>query len=191
MRADEFCRRCFDLIGKPYSQIDCIGVVRTAAGIRCQGTNWLWRSYDSRGKYQYLIERLDRAPELSEVRDGLLVFRIAWNEKPSGYDDRPNCYHVGVIYGAKVIQSQEKSGVYMKDYNPGEWQGAGWLKMIEPTPCTDQGAHDVGGTADAVRPNPNIPFTDILEDPQEKTIDDKIDDIYQMVKSLYDKVFPD
>lgn len=183
MRADEFCRRCFDLIGKPYSQIDCIGVVRTAAGIRCQGTNWLWRSYNSRGKYQYLIERLDRAPELSEIRDGLLVFRIAWNETPKGYDDRPNCYHVGVIYGSKVIQSQEKTGVHIKDYNPGEWQGAGWLKMIEPTPS--------GGTADAVRPNPDIPFSDILEDPLEKTIDDKIDEIYQMVKSLYDKVFPD
>lgn len=190
MRADDFCRRCFDLIGKPYTQIDCIGVVRTAAGIRCQGTNWLWRSYNSRGKYQYLIERLDRAPELSEIRDGLLVFRIAWYEKPSGYDDRPNCYHVGVIYGGKVIQSQEKSGVYMKDYNPGEWQGAGWLKMIEPTPN--------GGTADAVRPNTDhaahdsdLPFTDTVEDPSEKTIDDKINEIYQMVKSLYDKVFPD
>lgn len=174
MRADEFCRRCFDLIGKPYSQIDCIGVVRTAAGIRCQGTNWLWRSYESRGKYQYLIERLDRAPELSEIRDGLLVFRIAWYEKPVGYDDRPNCYHVGVIYGSKVIQSQEKTGVYMKDYNPGEWQGAGWLKMIEPIPI------------DTIT---DIPFSDIHEDG--KTIDDKIDDIYQMVKSLYDKVFPD
>lgn len=173
MRADDFCRRCYDLIGRPYSEIDCIGLVRTAAGIRCQGTNWLWRSYDSRGKYQYLIERLDRAPELSEVRDGLLVFRIAWNETPKGYDDRPNCYHVGVIYGSKVIQSQEKTGVSIRDYDPAQWHGAGWLKMIDPIPTMI----------------PDIPFTDIHEDG--KTIDDKIDEIYQMVKSLFDKAFPD
>lgn len=175
MRADDFCRRCYDLIGRPYSEIDCIGIVRTAAGIRCQGTNWLWRSYDSRGKYQYLIERLDRAPKWSEIRDGLLVFRIAWNETPKGYDDKPNCYHVGVIYGSKVIQSQEKTGVSIKDYDPAQWQGAGWLKMIEPLPPMVS----------------DIPFSDINEDPSTKTIDDKIDEIYQMVKSLFDKAFPD
>lgn len=131
MTNEVFCDRVQSLIGLPYSECDCIGVVRRAAGIRCQGTNWLWRSYESAGKYRYLAERATTAPAQDSAINGQLVFRIKWDEKPRGYDDRPNCHHVGVIIGNDVIQSNEKTGVCRKKYNPAEWDGCGWLKFID------------------------------------------------------------
>ena len=131
MKNDEFTERVLQLIGLPYSECDCIGVVRRAAGIRCQGTNWLWRSFESVGKYRYLLDRQSSAPAKNDAINGQLVFRIRWNEYPKGYTDKPNCHHVGVIVNKDVIQSTEKSGVCRKPYNPDEWNGAGWLKFID------------------------------------------------------------
>lgn len=127
----EFVGNAAALIGTPYAECDCIGVVRRAAGIRCQGTNWLWRSIDNAGKYRYLLHRLERAPTEAELRDGMLVFRLAWNEKPPGYDDKPNCFHVGIIAGADVIQSGVKNGVTRTPYHIDDWQGCGWLRQID------------------------------------------------------------
>ena len=176
MTPEEFVRNAERLIGMSYSECDCIGVVRRAAGIRCQGTNWLWRSYESSGKYQYLIDRFSTAVPADEAPTGLLVFRIKWNEVPRGYNDRPNCHHVGIIDGKDVIQSQESKGVYRKRYVPSEWQGAGWLKFID--------YHQIG-----------LPFTD------ESTVEDEQDygnrqgqsypSCYEMVKALYDKFIID
>jgi len=167
--ANEFCRRAEELIGRPYSEIDCIGVVRIAANIRCQGTNWLWRSYENSGKYRYLIERMERPPLKRETRNGLLVFRVNWNFIPSGYNDKPNCYHVGIISGENVIQSQEKQGVNIKPYNYEEWDACGWLKQITPDTVTDEPNYDTE--------------TDMQ-------LEEKIDRIYMMVKELYNRYTP-
>lgn len=133
MTVDAFCSRAEKLVGTPYSQIDCIGVVRLSAGIRCQGTNWLWRSYDNSGKYRYLIDRMERPPTEREARPGLLVFRIDWGAIPKGYTDKPNCYHVGIITINKdVIESSSVEGsVIKKPYSLDEWSGCGWLRQID------------------------------------------------------------
>lgn len=169
MTANEFCKRAVDLIGRPYSEIDCIGVVRVAANIRCQGTNWLWRSYKNSGKYKYLVERMERPPLLNELRNGLLVFRVNWNCIPTGYNDTPNCYHVGVIYGEQVIQSQTKQGVNIKPYDCNEWDACGWLKQITPDTVTDEPGYDTETNMQ---------------------IEEKIDSIYVMVKELYNRYSP-
>lgn len=131
MENKQFCQNVLSLIGQPYSQTDCIGVVRKAAGIRCQGTNWLWRSYLTKGKYQYLTQRLERPPLQHELKNGMLVFRIKWDQVPKGYSDRPNCHHVGVVIDGNVIQSNESTGVNRKPYSVNEWDGCGWLKFID------------------------------------------------------------
>ena len=137
MKNDEFCANVLKQIGDPYSITDCIGLIRKAAGIRCQGTNWLWRSYLSSGKYQYLTQRLDRPPALHELKNGLLVFRVQWDRIPKGYSDKPNCYHVGVIIGRDVVQSQERAGVNKSPYMIDQWNACGWLKQIEPPENTE------------------------------------------------------
>lgn len=132
MTSEEFVKNAIRLIGMPYSTIDCIGVVRTAAGIKCQGTNWLWRSHENSAKYRYLTERYNFPPSKDEVIDGLLVFRINWNQAPARYSDPPNCYHVGILTKNKtVIHSTQKYGVHEEDYNPSQWQGYGKLKQID------------------------------------------------------------
>lgn len=131
MTNEEFCENVLSLIGQPYTQTDCIGVVRKAAKIRCQGTNWLWRSYTASGKYKYLVERDKSIPAVQNAINGTLVFRIKWGEVPPGYTDKPNCYHVGVIIDGDVIQSNPSTGVYRSAYIPSKWDGSGWLKQIE------------------------------------------------------------
>lgn len=130
MTGEEFARNAENLIGRRYSDVDCIGVVRLSANIRCSGTNWLWRSYHNSKKYQYLTERADIAPARSQVQDGLLVFRVRWGNVPEGYSDTPNCYHVGVIQGDTVIQSNPGPGVYKSPYKPEDWDACGMLKSI-------------------------------------------------------------
>lgn len=132
IEAKEFVEKARSFIGEPYSKMDCIAVVRKAAGISCKGTNWLWRSVDNSAKYRYLTKRgKDSTSEMGKIA-GLLVFRISWNQIPDGYDDKPNCYHVGILTGSgTVIQSQEKSGVTEKPYDPGQWQGYGYLKQVQ------------------------------------------------------------
>lgn len=127
----QFCENALTLIGQPYSVIDCIGVVRRSAGIACQGTNWLWRSYKNKSKYKYLKEREEGKVTSESYIDGLLVFKIKNDEVPNGYSDKPNCYHVGVLYDGNVIQSNPSTGVYMSKFNPSDWQGYGKLKQVD------------------------------------------------------------
>ena len=131
MTGSEFAENALELLGQDYNAIDCIGVVRLAAHIKCQGTNWLWRSFNFSKKYRYLVKRSDVAPTVLQLQDGLLVFRVNWNQIPSGYNDRPNCHHVGVIYGKDVIQSNSGKGVYRSTYNPNQRNACGELFDIE------------------------------------------------------------
>lgn len=174
MENKRFCENVLALIGQPYSQTDCIGVVRKAAGIRCQGTNWLWRSYNNSGKYRYLTERMERPPRLNEIKNGMLVFRIKWDQIPKGYDDKPNCHHVGVIIDGYVIQSNESTGVCRKPYNLNEWDGCGWLKFVEkPIP---------GGIPQSEKND--LPFTDPYTQPFELSD-------HEMIKAIYDHLIRD
>ena len=168
MENKRFCDNVLALIGQPYSQTDCIGVVRKAAGIRCQGTNWLWRSYLSKGKYQYLIQRLERPPRMHELKNGMLVFRIKWDQIPKGYSDRPNCHHVGVIVDGTVVQSTETAGVNRKPYSVDEWDGCGWLKFIDFPIAADRIPETENG----------ISYNDVYTQPQELSDHDMIKAIY-------------
>ena len=174
MENKQFCQNVLALIGQPYSLTDCIGVVRKAAGIRCQGTNWLWRSYLSRGKYQYLTQRWEHPPRLGEFKNGLLVFRIKWDQIPKGYGDRPNCYHVGVIVDGDVIQSNESTGVNRKPYNISEWDGCGWLKFIDFPTAPEKIAEDENG----------ISYNDVYTQPAELSD-------HEMIKAIYNHLIVD
>lgn len=186
MENKRFCENVLSLIGQPYSQTDCIGVVRKAAGIRCQGTNWLWRSYNSRGKYQYLTQRLERPPRLNELKNGMLVFRIKWDQIPKGYNDRPNCHHVGVIVDGFVIQSNESAGVNCKPYIIDEWDGCGWLKFIDPpisAPQIQTPDNEIPiSSLQIQKPDNGIPFDDIQPD--------ELSD-HEMIKAIYNHLIVD
>lgn len=174
MENSQFCQNVLALIGQPYTQTDCIGVVRKAAGIRCQGTNWLWRSYQSRGKYQYLTQRLERPPRLHELKNGMLVFRIKWDQIPKGYTDRPNCHHVGVIVDGTVIQSTEAAGVNRKPYSIDEWDGCGWLKFIDFPIPVEKIPDDENG----------ISYNDVYTQPPELSD-------HEMIKAIYNHLIVD
>ena len=131
MTGTDLAENALKLLGEPYNRIDCIGVVRLSADIKCQGTNWLWRSFNYSKKYRYLVTRSDTAPDLDQMQDGMLVFRINWNQIPNGYTDRPNCHHVGILYRDTVIQSNTNSGVIQTKYSPGKWNACGFLKDIQ------------------------------------------------------------
>lgn len=167
MRNDLFCARARALIGESYNSTDCIGVVRKAAEIKCQGTNWLWRSYFNTPKYKYLSQRGEGCPE--KLIPGQLFFRIRWNTIPDGYTTKPDCYHVGVLVwfedeGWKIVQSNPKPGVYISDFVPDEWDAWGLLKQVEYTFI------------------PDVPAPDPVLDDMETLIRET----YNMVKVLYD-----
>lgn len=80
------------LLGTPYSELDCIGlivrVIRTSPGgdptYRCQGTNWLWRSIDNSARFRDLTWRQEG---IQGARAGMLPF------KRHGGD----VHHVGIV----------------------------------------------------------------------------------------------
>lgn len=95
------------LIGTPYTQMDCIGLVRAVIqrspggdpGYRCEGTNWLWDSINNSGKYKHLIARQEG---LTGVQAGMLPF------KRYGTDQED---HVGIATGeGTVIHSSSVKG---------------------------------------------------------------------------------
>lgn len=95
------------LLGTPYSQMDCIGLIRaiirrSPGGVkdyRCEGTNWLWDSYKNSGKYQHLTWRQE---SLNGVKAGMLPF------KRYGTSDEG---HIGIATGeGTVIHSSSTKG---------------------------------------------------------------------------------
>ena len=191
MTNERFCDNVLSLIGRPYSEVDCIAVVRLAANIRCQGTNWLWRSFKNSGKYQYLSERWSLPPAVPDILNGMLVFRIKWNQTPSGYSDTPNCHHVGVIVGEDVVQSSEDKGVYRKRYTPAGWNGGGWLRMIEdPTDAPNwDGPEHSDGIISGSGPD-KLPETEHSTDPSLETIGFTTAD-HAMLMAIYNYLIRD
>lgn len=114
------------LIGRPYSEIDCIKLVvlaiRNGEGAngeslkyQCGGTNELWRSIDARGKYRYVTNRV----ELSEAKAmGLLapgalltIWEPGYNAKYG--DTEGDCSHIGIYVGdddCEVVHSSATRG---------------------------------------------------------------------------------
>lgn len=138
MTGTEFADAALDLVGTPYRECDCIGVVRKPLRLKIQGTNWLWRSIYNSPKYQYATMRSSKPPEGDELQDGLVVFRIKWDVVPEGYTDKPDAHHVGVIIYTNrwnVIQSNPKTGVVINDYNPGNWDGYIRMKQVDYKPA--------------------------------------------------------
>ena len=99
------------LIGTPYSELDCIGlivrVIRTSPGgdptYRCQGTNWLWRSIDNSTRFRDLTWRQEG---IQGARAGMLAF------KRRGTD----VYHVGIVAERPLCGMQRNgpvSGSYL------------------------------------------------------------------------------
>ena len=106
------------LIGTPYSELDCIGlivrVIRTSPGgvgaYRTAGTNTLWRSAEASAKYWDLTWRQEG---ISGARAGMLAF------KRSG----DNVHHVGLVTErGTVIHSSSAKGCVVETALDDTWQ---------------------------------------------------------------------
>lgn len=115
------------LLGTPYSELDCINlikrVIRTAPGgvpwYTTAGTNTLWRSYEASGKYRDLTWR---QAGIAGARAGMLAF------KRSGED----VHHVGLATGeGTVIHSSSASGKVVETALCGSWHLLGMHRYIE------------------------------------------------------------
>ena len=106
VKAKEAIRVARGLIGTPYSEIDCINlikkVIRTAPGgvpgYTTAGSNSLWNSYEMSAKYRDLTYRQEG---IAGAKAGMLAF------KRSGSD----VHHVGIVTGeGTVIHSSSTQG---------------------------------------------------------------------------------
>ena len=120
-------RTARSLLGTPYSEIDCIGlivrVIRTSPGgvgaYRCQGTNTLWRSAEASAKYKDLTWRQEG---IVGARAGMLAF------KRRGTD----VHHVGLVTGdGTVIHSSSAAGKVVETKLDGTWQLLAVHRYIE------------------------------------------------------------
>ena len=121
-----------DLLGTPYSDLDCINfikkIIRTAPGGDPEYTDAhvpaLWASYDSSPKYRHLSARWTN---INDLKPGRLVFK----GKPLGRDREPS--HVGMYIGnGQVIHSSSTKGcVVITDVNNGQWTLSGDSVMIQ------------------------------------------------------------
>lgn len=135
MTAKDYIADVRKLLGKKYSEIDCIRVVVKPLGLSCAGTNWLWRSYKNSSKYQYLVQQHYGNPD-ENTPPGAILFKIA-NEVNEKYGDRPNAYHVGVYTGKSVIDSNPSTGVVERAYEPLAWQGWGLIRGVVAAPTEE------------------------------------------------------
>ena len=115
------------LIGTPYSEIDCINlikrVIRTAPGgvpwYTTAGTNALWASYISSDKYRDIIWRQEG---IAGARAGMLAF------KKHGGD----VHHVGLVTGeGTVIHSSSAAGRVVETALDASWHLLAQHRYIE------------------------------------------------------------
>lgn len=137
------------LLGTPYSQMDCIGLIReiikrSPGGVgdyRCQGTNWLWDSIDNASKYRHLTWRQE---SLAGVKAGMLPFKL-YGSSDVG--------HVGIATGeGTVIHSSSAKGRVVETPLTAEegWDLLGIHRYIE-----------VGETVE-IEPEPEIVVPEIV-----------------------------
>lgn len=106
------------LIGTPYSEMDCMALIRAVikkspggvSDYRCAGTNWLWKSISNSGKYRHLTWRQE---SLDGAKAGMLAF------KKKGDD----VHHVGLVTQKRtVIHSSSAAGCVVETVLDGTWQ---------------------------------------------------------------------
>lgn len=117
IRSGDAIRAARALIGTPYSEVDCIGlikrVVRTAPGgvpgYTTAGTNTLWRSFDAAAKYKDLTWRQEG---IVNAHAGMLAF------KRSGDD----VHHVGIVTeGGTVVHASSAAGEIVETPLDSSW----------------------------------------------------------------------
>ncbi len=127
IKAEDAIRTARTFIGTPYSEMDCIALIRavikrTAGGMkdyRCEGTNWLWRSIDGSGKYRHVIWQKE---DIDGARGGMLAF------KRRGED----IHHVGLVtQEGTVIHSSSAEGCVVETPLDGSWACLGQHRYIE------------------------------------------------------------
>lgn len=120
-------RTARSLLGTPYSELDCIGlivrVIRTSPGgvgaYRCQGTNWLWRSIDNSAKYRDLTWRQEG---IAGARAGMLAFKRRSRD----------VHHVGLVTErGTVIHSSSAAGKVVETKLDDTWQLLSVHRYIE------------------------------------------------------------
>ena len=123
-------RTARSLIGTPYKELDCIGlivrVIRTAPGgvgaYRTAGTNTLWKSVEASAKYRDLTWRQEG---IAGAQAGMLAF------KRRGID----VHHVGLVTGdGTVIHSSSAAGKVVETALDGSWQLLAIHRYIEARP---------------------------------------------------------
>lgn len=129
IKTSEAIRTARALIGTPYSELDCINlikkVIRTAPGgdkrYTAAGTNELWNSFDSAPKYRHLIWR---QTGISGAKPGMLAFMGVGTGDVS---------HTGLVTErGTVIHSSKSRGGVVETALTGKngWNGLGAHRMI-------------------------------------------------------------
>lgn len=106
IKASDAIRVARSLIGTPYSELDCINLIKKVIrdapggvkGYTTAGTNTLWRSVDAAAKYRDLTWR---QTGLSGARAGMIAFKA----------DGEDWHHAGIVTDAgTVIHSSSTQG---------------------------------------------------------------------------------
>jgi len=123
IRHDEAIRIARGLIGTPYGsgkeELDCINLIKRIirranggiAGYTTAGTNSLWDSYNSRGKYRHLVWRQEG---IEGAKAGMLAFKR----------DGSDVHHVGIVTEAGTVV--HASSVYGKTVETPLSERDGW-----------------------------------------------------------------
>ena len=146
IETNEAIRTARALIGTPYSELDCINlikkVIRTAPGgdknYTTAGTNALWDSYDKTGKYQDLIWR---QAGISDAKPGMLAFMGV------GTGD---VNHTGLVTerGTVIHSSKSRGGVVETEITDKSlWNGLGSHRMIAVYDDKKEGGDTMFGNA--------------------------------------------
>ena len=128
--ADEAIRTARELVGTPYSELDCINlikkVIRTSTGgdskYTTAGTNDLWNSDGNAAKYRDLTWK---QAGLSGAKPGMLAFVGVGTGDVS---------HVGLVTecGTVIHSSKSRGGVVETEItSKSTWNGLGIHRMIE------------------------------------------------------------
>ena len=146
IKTSEAIRAARALIGTPYSELDCINlikkVIRTAPGgdkrYTTAGTNELWNSFDSVPKYRHLIWR---QTGISGAKPGMLAFMGV------GTGDVD---HTGLVTErGTVIHSSKSRGCVVETEltEKNGWNGLGVHRMIAVQDDSEEGGETMFGNA--------------------------------------------
>lgn len=161
IKAQDAIAKARELLGTPYSQMDCIGlivyIIRHCSGgnpsYKCQGTNWLWRSITNSSKYRDLTWRQEG---ITGALAGMLAF------KRRGDD----IHHIGIVTGnGTVIHSSSAKGCVVETALDSSWELLGIHKLIgtsDDTQNTSKAEESIMATLykGTVHASPNLRIRD-------------------------------